>query len=202
MRRWRIDAARSRQTAVGSAWVPNTAISSGGTPACRSVAYDASAASPLPTIAQRTRVLLDGACQQALHEVALEREEHASGITSEMNEAGAMTSIDVPNSRSWPKIQTVIGCVFCPKVSATIRSFHVQRNWKIPSDAIAGRPSGRISRKKMRSSDAPSMRADSRMSFGKPDEEVAQQEDRERQSESRVEEDDPEAPCRTARTVS
>ncbi len=85
-----------------------------------------------------------------------------------MNDAGAITSMDVPNSRSWPKIHTVIGCVFCPKVSATIRSFHVQRNWKIASDAIAGRPSGRISRKKMRISDAPSMRADSRMSFGSP----------------------------------
>src|SRR6059058_3264810 len=50
---WRMDAARSRQTVVGSRCVPNTAISSAGTPRCRSVAYDASAATPLPTIAQR-----------------------------------------------------------------------------------------------------------------------------------------------------
>ena len=85
-----------------------------------------------------------------------------------MNEAGAITSMLVPNSRSCPKIQTVIGCAFWPNVSATIRSFHVQRNWKIASDAIAGRPSGRISRRKIRTSDAPSMRADSRMSFGSP----------------------------------
>jgi hypothetical protein len=77
-----------------------------------------------------------------------------------MNDAGAITSIDVPNSRSWPKIQTVIGWVFWPNVSATIRSFQVQRNWKMARDAIAGRPSGRISRRKILISDAPSMRAD------------------------------------------
>src|SRR5262249_31408822 len=92
----------------------------------------------------------------------------ASGITSEMNDAGAIRSMLVPNSRSCPAIHTVIGVVFCPKVRATSRSFHVQRNWKIASDAIAGRPSGRISRTKMTISFAPSIRADSRMSFGKP----------------------------------
>ena len=85
-----------------------------------------------------------------------------------MNDAGAMMSMLVPKSRSWPEIQTVIGCVFPPNVSATSRSFHVQRNWKIASDAIAGRPSGRISRTKITISLAPSMRADSRMSFGSP----------------------------------
>ena len=62
----------------------------------------------------------------------------------------------------------MIGCTFWPNVSATIRSFHVQRNWKMASDAIAGRPSGRISRTKIVSSEAPSMRADSMMSFGIP----------------------------------
>ena len=62
----------------------------------------------------------------------------------------------------------MIGCVLRPKVSATSRSFHVQRNWKIASEAIAGRPSGRIRRMKIRNSEAPSMRADSRMSFGIP----------------------------------
>ena len=35
-----------------------------------------------------------------------------SGTTSEMNEAGAMISMLVPNSRNWPAIQTVIGVVF------------------------------------------------------------------------------------------
>jgi hypothetical protein len=66
-----------------------------------------------------------------------------------MKDAGAMMSMLVPNSRSWPEIQTVIGVVFCPNVRATSRSFHVQRNWKIASDAIAGRPSGRIRRRKI-----------------------------------------------------
>ncbi len=102
-----------------------------------------------------------------------------------MNEAGAMMSMLVPNSRSWPEIHTVIGVVFWPNVSATIRSFHVQRNWKIASEAIAGSPSGRISRTKITISLAPSIRADSRMSFGRPDEEVPQQEDRERAARTR-----------------
>ena len=62
----------------------------------------------------------------------------------------------------------MIGWTFWPNVSATIRSFHVQRNWKIASDAIAGSPSGRIRRTKILSSEAPSMRADSMMSFGIP----------------------------------
>jgi hypothetical protein len=53
-------------------------------------------------------------------------------------------------------------------VRATSRSFQVQRNWKIASDAIAGNPSGRIRRTKILTSDAPSMRADSRMSLGIP----------------------------------
>ena len=66
-----------------------------------------------------------------------------------MNDAGAITSMLVPNSRSCPKIHTVIGCVFWPNVSATMRSFHVQRNWKMASDAIAGSPRGRMSRRKM-----------------------------------------------------
>ena len=109
-------------------------------------------------------------------------------MISEMNEAGAITSMLVPNSRSCPKIQTVIGCTFWPNVSATIRSFHVQRNWKIASDAIAGRPSGRISRRKMRDL---GRAVDARRFedvLRQPDEEVAQQEDRERQPERGVEE--------------
>ena len=137
--------------------------------------------------------LLDASLRAApARSTAGTRRTRPAGRSSEMNEAGAITSIDVPNSRSWPKIHTVIGCTFCPNVSATIRSFHVHRNWKIPSDAIAGRPSGRISRRKMRISDAPSMRADSRMSFGSPTKKLRKQEDRERQPERGVEQDDPE----------
>ena len=43
-----------------------------------------------------------------------------------------------------------------------------ERDWKIASDAIAGSPSGRISRRKIRNSEAPSIRADSSRSFGMP----------------------------------
>ena len=85
-----------------------------------------------------------------------------------MNDAGAIRSMLAPNWRRFEKIATVIGCTFWPNVSATIRSFHVQRNWKIASEAIAGRPSGRISRRKIQISEAPSIRADSMMSFGIP----------------------------------
>ena len=77
-----------------------------------------------------------------------------------------MTPMPCVNWRSWLKIQTLI--VFTLKVSETIRSFHVQRNWKMASEAIAGRPRGRIRRRKIQISLAPSMRADSRMSFGIP----------------------------------
>ena len=85
-----------------------------------------------------------------------------------MKEAGAIRSMLAPNSRRLAKIATVIGCTFWPKVSATIRSFQVQRNWKMASEAIAGSPSGRISRTKILSSEAPSIRADSMMSLGIP----------------------------------
>ena len=50
---WRIAAARARHAVVGSSSTPKTTISSAAIPRRRSVAYDASAASPLPTIAHR-----------------------------------------------------------------------------------------------------------------------------------------------------
>ena len=100
-----------------------------------------------------------------------------------------MMSMFEPNERSWVKIATVIGCVSPPKMSATSRSFQVQRNWKIASDAIAGRPSGRISRE-----EDPQLRG--AVDAGRledvlrdPDEEVPKQEDRERQPERGMEED-------------
>lgn len=83
-----------------------------------------------------------------------------------MNDAGAIRAILAPNWRRFEKIATVIGSTCWPNVSATIRSFHVQRNRKVATEAIAGSPSGRIRRTKIWNSDAPSMRADSRMSFG------------------------------------
>jgi hypothetical protein len=92
----------------------------------------------------------------------------ASGIASDKNDAGAISSMFEPNWRVWEKIATVNGCVSRPNVNATIRSFQVHRNWKIANDAIAGKPRGRISRVKIRPSDAPPSRADSRMSLGIP----------------------------------
>ena len=100
-----------------------------------------------------------------------------------------MSSMFEPNSASWEKIATVIGCVLRPNVSATSRSFHVHRNWKIASDAIAGRPSGRISRKKMRQLRRAVDPRRLEDVLRDPDEEVPQQEDRERQPERGVEED-------------
>ena len=70
-------------------------------------------------------------------------------MISETNVAGAMMSMFEPNVRSWEKIATVIGCVERARVNATSRSFHVHKNWKIASDAIAGSPSGRMMRRKM-----------------------------------------------------
>ena len=47
-------------------------------------------------------------------------------------------------------------------------SFHIHRNWKIASEAIAGPPSGRIRRQKIVNSPAPSIRAASIRSRGIP----------------------------------
>jgi hypothetical protein len=60
----------------------------------------------------------------------------------------------------------VIRVTVGPNARATIRSFHVHRNRKIASEAIAASPSVRIRRKKICSSDTPSMSADSRTSRG------------------------------------
>ena len=93
------------------------------------------------------------------------------------------------NCRRLEKIATVITCVLRPKVSATSRSFQTQRNWKIARDAIAGSPSGRIEPQE----DANLRRAVDPRRFEQvarnPDEEVPEQEDRERQPERRVEQD-------------
>ena len=60
-----------------------------------------------------------------------------------MKVAGAISSMFAPNWRSCEKMATVMGWVLRPNVSATRRSYHVHRNWKIASEAIAGTPSGR-----------------------------------------------------------
>ncbi|MNL81272.1 hypothetical protein D3C87_2083310 [compost metagenome] len=51
---------------------------------------------------------------------------------------------------------------------ATKRSFQVHRNWKIAKDAKAGNDSGRMILTKMSKSLAPSTRADSMISRGRP----------------------------------
>src|SRR5665811_952879 len=59
-------------------------------------------------------------------------------------------------------IRAVTGCMsglLPPKVLATSRSFHTQRNWKIPNEAIAGIDSGSTIDRKMRRCGAPSTRA-------------------------------------------
>ena len=118
-----------------------------------------------------------------------------------MNAAGAISSMLALNWRIWEKIATVIGCVSRAKVSATSRSFQTQRNWKIASDAIAGSPSGRIS-----AEEDPELggAVDPRrleQVLRDPDEEVPQQEDRERQPEGGVEEHEPEDRVEQAEVV-
>ena len=61
-----------------------------------------------------------------------------------------------------------IGWLSDASVSPIRRSFQTNRTWKIPSEAIAGRPSGSTTLKKSRSSDAPSIRAASMISNGSP----------------------------------
>src|SRR5437016_14114654 len=85
---------------------------------------------------------------------------------SEMNDAVEMMSTLDENWRRLSKMKTLT--VPTLNVSEMIRSFHVQRNWKMASEAIAGRPSGRIRRRKIQIAFAPSIRADSRMAFGIP----------------------------------
>ena len=108
----------------------------------------------------------DGAGEQPLHEVPLEREEDGDR-EGERDERRRRDDLDVR-----PELGELIEDRdrdrLRPNVSATIRSFQVHRNWKIASEATAGRPSGRISLRKIRSSEAPSIRADSRMSRGIP----------------------------------
>ena len=99
-----------------------------------------------------------------------------------------MTSMLTPNCRVWLRIATVSGAFsVLAKTNATSRSFHVQRNWKIASDAMAGQPD----RQHDRAEHAELARAvDPRrlqQLAGDAGEEVAQQEDGERQAERDVE---------------
>ncbi|CPU64383.1 Uncharacterised protein [Mycobacteroides abscessus] len=64
--------------------------------------------------------------------------------------------------------RTVMGAVSWPdaNVSATSRSFHTQRNWKMPNAAMAGTRSGMRTWKKIFTCPAPSTRAASTSSRG------------------------------------
>src|SRR5215211_2561982 len=100
-------------------------------------------------------------------------------MISEKNAAGAITSRFDPNWRSWREIVAAIGWLSCASVRPIRRSFQTNSTWKIASEATAGRPSGRISRKKIRSSEAVDPRRLHQV-LRNADEEVAQEEDRER----------------------
>ncbi|MNY42809.1 hypothetical protein D3C86_1777340 [compost metagenome] len=52
---------------------------------------------------------------------------------------------------------------------ATSRSFQVHRNWKMAKEASAGKDSGRMILTKISKSLAPSTRALSMISFGRPE---------------------------------
>src|SRR5262245_191248 len=68
-----------------------------------------------------------------------------NGTISDKKAPGASTSKCAENCRTSCCSATVMGFVsFVEKISATSRSFHTHMNWKMASDAIAGRPSGRI----------------------------------------------------------
>ena len=105
-----------------------------------------------------------------------------------MNAAGAISSMLALNCRIWEKIATVIGCVSRAKVNATSRSFHTQRNWKIASDGDRRQPEREDQPEEDPelggAVDAGGLEQVAR----DPDEEVPQQEDRERQPERGVEE--------------
>ena len=130
--------------------VPKTAISSGASPPCRRVWYAVNAGEPAADDRRRGPLTSPSPRAAPGRSSAGTRRTRSAGSTSEMNDAGR-DHVDVraelaqlAEDPDGDRLRVP------PKVSATIRSFHVQRNWKIASDAIAGSPSGRISRKKIR----------------------------------------------------
>ena len=170
IRRWRIAAARRRQAAAGSA--PSRRRPRSRRPGCRrgsSVAYATKPASPPPTIAHSRRRLISPSRRAApARSSAGRRRTRPAGSRSEKNEAGAIRSMFEPNWRRLEKIATVIGCVF-GRTSArragrsTSRGTGRSRARRSP----AARAAGSGARRSV-ISEAPSIRADSRMSFGIP----------------------------------
>ena len=107
-----------------------------------------------------------------------------------MNAAGAMSSTFELNWRIWEKIATVIGCVLRANVSATSRSFQYPQELEDRE---------RRNRREAERQDHPEEDSELRGTVdagrleqvaGNPDEEVPEEEDRERQAEGRVEKDE------------
>ena len=167
----------------------------GSRPPWRSVAYATKPPSPAPTIATRAchaRPYLTEPARRPCDEVALEGEEDGER-DRQRDERRRRDQLDVGaelaqlrEDRDRDRLR------LAAEGSATSRSFHVQRNWKIASEAIAG-----SAERQDQAEEDPDLRGavDARrlqQVLRDPDEEVAQQEDRERQPERRVEEDQPE----------
>src|SRR5215212_1700722 len=97
-----------------------------------------------------------------------ERDRCPAVAAQHSNAAGAITSRLLLNCRSCCEITGASGRLSAARVSPTSRSFHTKSTWKIASEAMAGRPSGRMILKKIPCSEAPSMRAASIKSLGMP----------------------------------
>ena len=146
---------------------------------------------PYLTHSFTSRITTYRARHHAGHELPLEREEDASGITIEMKAPGASTSMLLPNCRDLllQRDRDRLASSASAKISATSMSFHTHRNWKMPSDAIAGPPSGMTTVVNSRSLARAVQPRRLQQFAGDLREEVPQQEDRERQTEADVEED-------------
>jgi hypothetical protein len=93
-----------------------------------------------------------------------------SGSAMEIKAAELMNCQPAPYSPTSVRTITGMGAVLGPaKTRAISRSFQTYMNWKIAIAAIAGVVSGKMMLQKMRTSPAPSMRADSSRSYGMPD---------------------------------
>ena len=91
---------------------------------------------------RRCRSPLDTAREQAADEIALQGEEHDQRHDDRDESAGGQQVPDVPRVPASSARRTVNGATSSAapaKVSATSRSFHTQRNWKMPNAAMAGR---------------------------------------------------------------
>ena len=109
--------------------------------------------------------LFHRAGEHTLLEVALEREEHAEG-DDEREEGSRREDVDVRAELTGLGLQRDGERADREsRTSAMSMSFHTHRNWKMPSEAIAGRPSGRMTEEDA-PSPAPSSRAASSNSWG------------------------------------